>query len=146
MRRFNAAQKHSKTSSNEVREVRTALDTKMNEIERRSREYSIRIKSVDQSNVMKAAGDYRRLVAEILVVNKVLTEDPEDVVEQLEIAHPLGPAINGKQNIIARFYSRPYRNMILRGVKGKRQLIGAQKITEDLTKLDMDLKRKLSQR
>lgn len=59
----------------------------------------------------------------------------------MEIAHPLGKPINGKYNVIARFYARPYRNAVVRATKQLgNKLIGVDKIAEDLTKLDADKK------
>ena len=45
-------------------------------------------------------------------------------------------------NIIAKFYSRPYREAVVRRAKAKKEFKDVVKITEDLTKADMDLKRR----
>lgn len=111
--------------------------------ERRSREYSIRVKGVPAGMVEQSNGDYRGLVAAILVENNLVdTADIEEIRTEMEIAHPLGPPRMEKQNIIARFYARPVRNQVVRAAKGKRDLKGADRIQEDLTKIDLNLKTK----
>lgn len=44
--------------------------------------------------------------------------------------------------MIARFYAKPYRDSVVKAAKGKYNLVGAEQIHEDLTKMDSDLKTK----
>lgn len=141
--KLNSTQKCSKTLSTQLEDFKQDMMQQMNDIERRSRAYSIRVKGVTAETVSASSGDHKKVVAEILVKNKLVTAtNVSDVVDRLEIAHPLGPPRIGKQNMIARFYARPYRDSVVRAAKGKYNLVGAEKIHEDLTKMDSDLKTK----
>lgn len=113
---------------------------KLNEMERRGREYSIRLRGVPVPAVEVA--DHRIIVAAILVNNNLVGGmTAGDARKSMEIAHPLGKPIRGKINMIARFYARPYRNAVLRAAKQLGDgLKGAARITEDLTKIDADRK------
>ena len=146
--KLNSTQRSSKIQSTNLEDYKQETLKQMNDIERRSRAYSIRIKGVPAAAVAASGGDHRKVVADILVKNKVVAVAPDesdgiaDAVSMMEIAHPLGPPRGGKQNMIARFYARPYRDSVVRAAKGKYNLVGAERIQEDLTKMDLDLKTK----
>lgn len=114
----------------------------LNIIERRSRAYSIRVLGVP-AEVSKQTQHHRKLVADILLNNNLTPyRDVDEITRTIEIAHPLGKPINGKVNYIARFFARPIREEIVRQSKIKRdQLRGAEWIVDDLTKLDLQLKK-----
>lgn len=126
----------------ELAEYKEITENRFNDIERRSRSYSIRVKGVPATNV-NGRQDHRTIVAEILVKNKLVDATETEVVRALEIAHPLGKPVAGKYNFIARFYARPFRNAVVKAAKQhKGNLFGAEKIVEDLIKSEMDKKTK----
>lgn len=84
---------------------------------------------------------YIKLLAEKLVEHNLLEgEDSASVAKHIETAHPIGRT--GDQ-LIARFYSRPIRNGVLR--EAKKNLSRERKalsIAEDMTKVDYEHKKK----
>ncbi len=111
-----------------------------NELERRTRNYNIRIRGVPEASV-NGRQDHRSTVAEVLVKNKLVNATEEEVIKAMEIAHPLGKPLRGKYNLIAKFYARPYRNAVVKAAKQHTgDWIGADKVVEDLTKQDRDRK------
>lgn len=58
-----------------------------NEIERRTRNYNIRIRGVPEVSV-NGRQDHRSTVAEILVKNKLVNATEQEVIQAMEIAHP----------------------------------------------------------
>ncbi len=138
-----AAEGNNRELRKELDEVKNQMAEKFNDTERRSREYSIRVRGVPAAQLVGTT-DHRKPVAAILVKNKLVrTATEEDVIRAMEIAHPLGKPVDGKCNIIARFYARPFRNAVVRAAKNRDDpLEGADRVTEDLTKLDMDRKRR----
>lgn len=141
--RVDTTQRYTKELKTEMAELKEAMAEKLNEVERRSREYSIRLRGIPAGQITGLT-DHRIVVATILVKNNLVGGATEvEVKRAMEIAHPLGKPINGKYNVIARFYARPYRNAVVRATKQLgNKLIGVDKITEDLTKLDADKKRR----
>ena len=142
--RLDSSHRMIKGLKDELADFRDAVAENFNESERRSREYSIRLKGVPAASVTPHS-DHRVPVASILVKNKLVAQGitEADVKKAMEIAHPLGKPIDGKFNIIARFYARPYRNAVIRAAKQLGDKVeGVDRITEDLTKLDMENKRR----
>lgn len=140
--KFHDAQKKNKELEKEVRDVKREMAEGLNVLERRTRDYNIRLRGVAAEKLSNVS-DYRVLVAEILVNNELVpTQEVSEVRDEMEIAHPLGKPIDGKVNIIAKFYSRPYRESVVRRAKAKKDFDDVGKVTEDLTKADMDRKRR----
>lgn len=140
--KVNNAQKQSKETVKKADAVRDEMVSRLNDLERRTRDYSIRVRGIPEE-LVKEREDHRKLIAQVLIENRLVpTDDAPSVVNEMEIAHPLVPAINGKRNFIARFFSRPYRERVIRAAKGKTAFVQAEKVTEDMTKLDRDLKTK----
>ncbi len=118
------------------------MKERLNEIERRSREYNIRIHGLLDN---KGEKDHRKLVAKTLVENKLLPEGRtvEHAMGLIEIAHPL--QIKGQY--IAKLYSRPCKNSIIREAKTKLNRESGKeglKVFEDFTKMDYDRKQRAS--
>lgn len=113
----------------------------LNDLERRTRSYNIRIVGVPEETV-HGQRDHRATVADLIVKNRLVSSPVDQVIKAMEIAHPLGKAVRGKYNLIAKFYARPYRNTIVRAAKqhGRDNWTGCEKITEDLTRIDRDRK------
>lgn len=141
--RVDETQRYSRELKKELVELKETMEEKFNEVERRDRDHSILVRGIPAAKV-DGQTDHRILVAAIIVENNLVGDATEEQTRPaMEIAHPLGKPINGKYNLIARFHSRPYRNTVVRATKqlGER-LKGAEKITEDFTKLDADRKRR----
>lgn len=138
--RLDSAQAFSTRLHNELRGLKDEMEEEFNDLERRTRSYNIRVRGVPAEKV-DGRSDHRTTVAEILVQNKLIQLPEPDTVKLMEIAHPLGKAVNGKYNLIAKFYARPLRNVVVKAAKQHRgQMQGAEKVTEDLTKRDRDRK------
>ena len=117
----------------ELAEYKDQMTTSLNHIERRSREFNVRIKNFQSTSLHS----YVNQVSDLLVEKKLVPENStaKDVVEQIETAHP----VKTKGHIIVRFHSRPYRNNVVQ--MAKRHLNNQTgnyglKIVEDLTWMD----------
>lgn len=118
----------------------------LNSLERYSRNFNIRILGVKE--MITAGGSQRnhwnQLVAQILMEQGVADSDnPEEVENMIENSHPIG---KNRDQLIAKFYSRPERNTVLRKAKaiykrqdGERPSI---RIVEDFTGPDFALRQK----
>lgn len=123
---------------NEIRLVESIAKEKLNEIERRSREYNIRIHGLVNAKDEK---NHKKLVAKTLVEKGLVPEgrSVEDTMGTIEIAHPLAT----KGQYIARLYSRPCRAGIIQEAKAKlNNKTGKDgiKVYEDFTKVDYERK------
>ena len=119
-----------------IQEVEDGWKEKLNDMERHSRGYSIRVKNVQLENDSE---DSRVSVAKILLSQELVTGDDVGTVAALiEHAHPLGrKREDGRVNLIARFYSRPVRDNIIEKAKLKRYKgKDSLKIVEDMTRMD----------
>lgn len=120
--------------------IESTMNERLNEVERRSREYNIRIHGLIDA---KGERNYKALVAKTLVENKLVPENHsvEMTMNDIEIAHPL----HLKGQYIARFYSRPCRNYVVKEAKvklNKKTDKQGLKVYGDLTKLDYERKRR----
>ncbi len=124
----------------ELEESRQDMSSQLNHMERRSREYSVRIRNMD----IKDDENHVDQVAALIVEKKLAPENSTvgDVAQQIEIAHPLKGVPKG---MIVRFYARPYRNLVVHQAKAKLNRVsgdGGLKLVEDMTKIDFQLKMK----
>lgn len=123
----------------ELEETKEQMSVHMNHLERRSRDYNIRVRNATiRDNV-----NYVDQVATVIVQHQLAPEGSsvEDVAKEIEIAHPL----KTKGQMIARFYSRPYRNRVVQQAKQKLNRTTPKdglKVVEDLTRLDFEQKMK----
>ena len=135
-------QRRGKELEKEMNEVKKQMSEGFNALERRTRDYNIRLRGVAEEK-LKDVRDHRKLVAETLINNDLVpSKEVNDVVDEMEIAHPLGKPVDGKVNIIAKFFRRPYRDAVVRKAKTTKEFKDVVKVVEDLTKADMDAKRK----
>lgn len=124
----------------ELEETRDEMSSQLNLMERRSREYSVRIRNMD----ITAEESHVDQVASLIVEKHLAPENSTvlDVVQQIEIAHPLKGVPNG---MIVRFFAQPYRNLIVQQAKTKLNNKTGEKglkLVEDLTKIDFQQKLK----
>ncbi len=128
-------QKETKGVVKEVECVKDVVFEKLNDLERYTRNYSIRVHNVPNLPKQASPEVYVNIVAQILVDNELVDAAyAHDVEPELETAHPVG---RGGNQLIAKFYSRPFRNRVLREAKqtlprGKDVI----RINEDMTKYD----------
>lgn len=127
-------QRRQKEQEREMTSVTSDLEDKINNLECRSREYSIRLKVVKN---LDGRSDYIKVVAEILVKQKLVDVSVDKTMGNIEHAHPLGPPKNG--SIIARLFSRPLKKTIIQRAKQINK-DAEVRIVEDLTKQDFMLK------
>ncbi len=140
--KLNNGQKQGKLVARELETMKLKMAEELL-IERRSRSYSIRVLGVP-ADVSRQANDHQKVVAEILSRSDLVPSrlDANEVARTMEKAHPLGKPVNDKVNYIARFFARPDRDDVMRRARGKRELQGAERIVEDLTKADLELKKR----
>lgn len=124
----------------ELWRVENAAKEKLNEFERRSHEYNIRIHGLINTN---GETNYKKLVAKALIENHLVPDERSlvDTMGTIEIAHPLAK----KSQYIARLYSRPCRNGIIQEAKSRLNKETGKdglKVYEDFTKTDYDLKQR----
>ena len=123
----------------ELGETKDQMSANLNHLERRSRDYNIRVRNATiRENV-----NFVDQVAELIVQKQLAPEGSsvEDVAKEIETAHPL----KTKGQMIARFYSRPYRNLVVQQAKQKLNRTTGKdglKLVEDLTRLDFVQKMK----
>lgn len=124
-----------------VHKLEEEMREKMNDMERHSRSYSIRVKGVQG---VPDREDFKVTVDKVLLSENLITgDDVTEVVKLIEHAHPLSRRDdNGKINIIARLYSRPIRNGIVEKAKKKRYPRDSLKVVEDMTKTDFLARKK----
>lgn len=137
--RVSEAEKKVRSLEKQLEETEDKIAVNMNHIERRSRDYNIRVRNATISDDV----NYVEQVASLIVKHKLAPEgnSAEDVVKQIETAHPL----KTKGQMIARFHSRPYRNHVVQQAKqrlNKTTPKDGLKIVEDLTKVDFQKKMK----
>ncbi len=135
------AEKGRKDVEHALKEQKETTTEGLNDLERHSRSFSIRVKGVSG---VRSGDNFRKTVAQVLVDEKLVnTEDVVEVMQLIEHAHPIGPRqqAGGKTTVIARMYSRPARNSILTRQRAKVYDENKPRVVEDMTKIDF--KRKL---
>ena len=107
----------------------------LNDIERHARGFSIRIEGIRDT---EHNNNYRQIVSEILVKQKLINTSAEEACKMIEHAHPIGPKRRDVDTItiIARQYSHPIRNSILTRAKTKHCDADEPRAVEDMTKID----------
>lgn len=185
-----ASESHVRSLEREIENMKKTTQSKVNDLERHSRKFSIRVHNVGNIPEGKPPEVYNRMVACILAENDIIEAGPRTllawdhvaeqqrnqndnvngtpsaaiiqnrtppgtpwtdlppekrqervaaILQEIEIAHPIGARGN---QLIARLYSRPFRNKVLslsrqKLPKGENRL----RITEDMTKVDYELKK-----
>lgn len=149
--RVEKTQKDNKTLEKKIEGIEKAMEEKTNELESYTRNFSVRVYNVPNLPRNKPPEIYNKIVAELLVHEGLVDGGPreteeerqkisKEVMKEIETAHPIGARGN---QLIVKFHNRPFRNNILKSAraklsKGEQQL----RFTEDLTKMDFELKRK----
>ncbi len=113
-------------------------EEKLNDLERRSREYNIRI-----AGVKEARGENCRVVAAKVIANaKWAEESPvDDIVQHIEVAHRVGKARGPyPRQILVRMVTRGYASKIVRSAKRNRGPQGAPRAFQDLTAKDHQMR------
>lgn len=128
-----------KSLENNLEDTKEQTSVHMNNIERRSRDYNIRIRNM----AIQENENFVKQVASLIAHHGLAPEGStvEDIAKQIETAHPL----QRKGYMIARFYSRPYRNGVVQLAKQKLNKTTGKdgvKVVEDLTRLDFAQKMK----
>lgn len=139
--RLDNTQKETKLMKNEMETARSDIAEKLNEAERYTRSFGIRVYNFPELPKNASTETYVQCLAEKLVECDVVEEEVEVVRKEIETAHPIGRS--GDQ-LIARFHSRPYRNKVLREARKKltRESEHDLKVVEDMTKIDYDRKKR----
>lgn len=123
----------------ELEETKKGMLDKFNQIERRSREYSVRIKGM----AIDSQRPYTHQAAELIAKYKLVDKAESEIMKEIEIAHPLKS--NPNEHMIVRFHSRPFRQSIVQAAKLKINRVTGDKglkVVEDLTRTDHQMKMK----
>lgn len=135
--RLDNAEKGRKEMEHVLAEQKTMTVEGLNDLERHSRGFSIRVKGVKG---VKSGDNFRKTVAQVLVAQKLVdTENTTEVADNMiEHAHPIGKKKPGDDRtiIIASLYSRPERNSILSKARQLEYDENAPRVVEDMTKID----------
>lgn len=130
----------------EEKTVHSQMQQRLDDSERYSRQYSLRIKGVQD---LRETRDYNKKVAQILTENNLGPyQSLEDNLKTIEVAHPLGTVPQNKEDrglLIARFFNRTHRNMVVQKAKtsiNKASSGTKLRVVEDMIKVDYELKRK----
>lgn len=112
--RLDEAGKKNSRLEKELDQTKADVNDRFHLVERRSREYSVRIKGM---NIDKQQS-FIQQAAEIFVKNELLENcTEEEMIRNIEIAHLLKS--NPDEHMIVRFHSRPIRQKIVHAAKGK---------------------------
>ncbi len=137
--RLDEAGNNYKKLAKELEETKKDMHDRFNAMERRSREYSVRIKGM----AIDRQRSYVQQAAEIFSKNNLVDSSEAEIAKQIEIAHPLKS--NQNEHMIVRFHCRPFRQNIVQAAKVKVNRVTGDKglkIVEDLTRSDFQLKMK----
>ena len=145
LERFCNLEKMYQDQSKIVKDMEKILSAKILNLERYSREFNLRFGGVQETD----QEDCRELIAEHIVKNKLFPGNKAEILSCIENAHrtgsqPKNSAREAKQRqIIAKFYSRPTRNSIVRAARksvNKDRTVSFS-VYEDLPQEDYLLKR-----
>lgn len=139
--RLDSTQRENKELKGQLTDARAHLDERLNEMERYSRNYGIRVYNVPNLPKFGRPEVYIKLLATLLVDNALVdTQDARAAEGLIETVHPIG---RDSGQLIAKLYSRPVRNNILQSAKKKlpRQ-DKALHFAEDMTRADFERKKK----
>ncbi len=137
--RVDIAEKGRKDAQQKLEQYQQSTKESLNDLERHARGFSIRVRGAP---AIKQGENYRSAVASILIQEALVdSDDLEEVTQEIEHAHPLGPRRDDKITLIARLHNRPVRNSIVAKAKKKPFVEGGIRVVEDLTKLDYGRKR-----
>ena len=128
----------------EVKDLYNKTYSKILNIERYTRDYNVRLVGIEET----PKEDAKKVIAKYISKHALLGDQKQetDILKDIEIAHRTGKRPkNGHRHIIARFYSRPQRNDLLRmfrTVKDKSQQSLGYYFTADMPQEDYEMKRK----
>ena len=137
--RVNGLSSELNTLRSEIKQIKDKHDAS----ERRSREWGIRVYGVPEL----PKEDTRHVLSNLVAKHSLAKlNTPLKASHAIEHCHRLGPAQPGKHRpIIANLYSRPLRNLLLKDAKTVNNDSSGIYFSEDLTKVDHELKMRARQ-